>query len=239
MALFQPHSLNRNSKKISSYFVTNNNIVSTKEDIVIIYPKRYVDIGLAFAEEDIRVIGIFAIIDKQNNYATCSAPIFLTLTPSNIDTIEVNDKMKDYIRLTFPKDTVVISNTSCIMTDNFLYEMFNDFYSYARIPFFLNYDDVSMLFSNVKEYTGASLGNSMLTFELIASVMARQSKDKRKFLRFSKDKEDVSYVGLKDVIYSYNNTGAKLFGNYLAEGINSAIIEDETRSSKTTEILRR
>lgn len=239
MASLQLQNLKRNNKKVKSYFTTSKNITSTTEDISIVFPARYINKKLAYIDTEIKVIGIFAVIDKNNNYATVSAPIFLTLTPSTKELITINDNLKDYYQLTFPKNTVVIPNTNCIVRDNFIYDLYDEFFSYGKIPFYLDYNDVSNLFSKAKEYTKTSIGNDMLAFELFASVITRSSKDKTKFLRHMKDKSNYTYVGIKDMIYSYNNTGAKLFGNYLAKGINSAIVENETRSSKTTEILRR
>lgn len=239
MASLQLQKLNHNAKKVSSYFITKNNVTTTTEDISIVFPSRYLKRKLAFIDTDIRVLGIFAIIDKKNNYGVSLAPIFLHLTPSLIRDIKVDDALVEYKALDFPKGSTVIPYTNSIVRDNFVYELFDEFINKAHVPFFLTYDDTAKLFAESKEYTGKGFGSKLIGFEFMTSVIARDAKDKTKFLRHCVNKNNVAYVSISDMIYSYNNTGAKLFGNYLAEGINSAIVDSETRSSKTTEILRR
>ena len=240
MSTLQLDKLKRDPKKIASYLVTKNDITSTKEDLYIYFPSRFITKKLAFIDTDIRAINIFAIVDNKNNYAVASAPIIVRLSPAKVDTVKLeNDICKEYKQLYFPKDTVVIPNTLCVKQDSFVYDMYDELINNANIPWYLNYEDVASLFNKSKEYFGKALGTNLLAFELMASVITRSAKDKRVFLRLAKNQEDYTYVGIKDIIYSYNNTGAKLFGNYLAAGINSAILENEDTSSSLTDILRR
>ena len=69
----------------------------------------------------------------------------------------------------------------------------------------------------------------------------------------TKDNKDISYrealhkgyktqpefIALSDIIYSFSSVGAKLIGGYFAAGIGNAIVQPETQSNKTTDILRR
>ena len=240
MSILQLDKLKRDPKKIASYLVTKNNITSTTEELSIYFPARFVTKKLAFIDTDVRVVDVVAIVDSKHNYAVASAPIFIRFSPAVVEDVkDVDERCKEYKRLVFPKGSVVIPNTQCIKQDSFVYDLFDELINNARIPWYLNYEDVASLFNRSKEYFGKALGANLVAFELMASVITRSAKDKRVFLRHAKNQEDYTYVGIKDVIYSYNNTGAKLFGNYLGAGITSAVLEDEEQSSSLTNVLRR
>lgn len=238
MAAIDISKWKRNPSKIQSYFNTNKDVVTVTADLEVYFPERYITRELAFLDTDVRVISLYCIKDKQDNYAITRAPIFVRLTPSNIEEIKLEDSLKNYRVLTFPKGTVYTPNVNCIVRDNFVYNLFDEFYLKGNIPFYLEYTDLPEIFAEAKAYTNTGIGEDLLAYEFISSVVTRVKKDKTKYIRHSKDKHDTVYVGLNDIYFSYNNTGAKLFGNYLTYGINSAIIDKEEKTSDSTKLLR-
>lgn len=234
---FNIKTLKRNPSVIKKYLKTSGNIVSTSTDLTVMFPSRYLDSNMAVIDNTTRVIGIFAIIDNKNNYSVVNVPTMIELSPFSVEEITV-DNVK-YKLLNFHKDTVFIPNNKSVVNADNIYNLFNDFFAYGRVPWFLSYLDVSNIFLESSKYLGNSIGSGILAFEVLSSIIARDPKKYTTYYRLSNSKDNPKFIGLQDLYYSYNNTGAKLIGSYLKTGITTAILDPETKSSETTNILRK
>jgi hypothetical protein len=220
---------------IKNSFEIVNKTTKVNKDIYVLFPEDYVNKKLAILSNVVKLISIYAIVDDDENYAVCVAPVFQELTPINVDIVIVNEE-KHY-RLTFSKDSVFIPNNNLLVTDNY-------FYVAGKIPWFLEYNQLSNLLIESNKYANSNIGNNMLTFEILTSIIARDSKDLLKYYRLTlKSKEDLNnkpkYVGMNNIFYSLDNTGAKLIGSYFKKGLVSSLADPEEKSSKLTKILRK
>ena len=80
-----------------------------------------------------------------------------------------------------------------------------------------------------------------MAFEILTSIVSRDPSNKRVYFRQILNKhEDINpaFIGLNNLYYSFDNTGAKILGNYFGEGVIAAIIDKEKKTSATSEILR-
>ena len=241
METLQINKAVRNTKKIMDKVKVSKEITTALDDLYVIFPERYINRKLAFIDSEISVLSIYAIMDNKNNYAVVNAPIFQTLSPANINTVEVNgDKYKV---LEFFKGGVMIPNNTCIIRAEFLYDIFDEFFIKGYIPWFLSYEDISNIFERAQEYSGSNIGSNPLIFEILTSVISRSPRNKKIYMRHllteaNKHKLTPVYVGLNNPYYSFDNTGAKLMGSRFTAGLNVAIVEPETKTSATSEILR-
>lgn len=237
MIAYDISKLKRNPKTISSYLKTSSNVVTTKEDLQVMIPARYIDAGLATIDNTIKTLGIYAIIDSKNNYAVSCTPTVQELSPFSVeDAIVGNVKYKI---LNFNKNTVFMPNSKLIVTADYMYGIFDNFFSNGRVPWFLSYEDLCDLLLESKKYMGNGIGEAILAFEIITSISARDSNKPTLYYRLSNMKNKPTYVGLNDLFYSYSNTGAKLIGSYFKTGLMTAMLEPETKSSETSNILRK
>lgn len=227
----------RNPSVISKYLKTSNNIITTSQDLVVMFPSRYIEANLATIDTTTRVIGIYAIVDNKNNYAVCNIPIMQELSPFSIE--EVTIENVKYKILNFHKNSVFMPRNKLVINADFIYNLFNDFFVGGRIPWFLSYTDIADMFIESGKYLDNPIGNNLLAFEVLTSIIAREYSNPKIYYRLSKSKDNPKYVGLKNIYYSFNSTGSKLIGSYLRDGITSAILEKETKSSETTNILRK
>lgn len=233
--------LKRNPDVISKHLDITEDITTTKEDIYIVFPSRYLDRKLAIIGTDISVVSIFAILDRNDNYGVINAPIFVNLTPYSISDVTIDNAVYKY--LYFQKDSVVMPNNKSVVRDNFLYDIFDDFYVKGKIPWYLNYNDISNVLLSTKKFANNNIGNDPLGFEILSSIIARDSRDKTIYIRHildktNKDKIQPSYVGLNNRFYSFDNTGARILGSYFGDGLITSIVDPEKKTSATSEILR-
>jgi len=242
MEVIYPDKLTRNSEAIKSCFNIIGDVTIATRDIKIVFPTRYINRNLAVLGSTVKTLSVYAIIDEDDNYDISIAPIIEGLSPYSVHDAVLYES--DYKILTFRKNDVVIANNNLVMSDGFLYEMFDEFFIKGNIPFFLDYDDVGNLFLETMKYANSRIGKNMLTFELLASIIARDPDDKRIFFRQTlKTVEDLkkkpAYVGINNVFYSLNTTAAKLIGGYFRQGIKTALVDNEVTTSKLSEILRK
>lgn len=233
--------LKRRPEVISKYLNVKGDITSVTEDLNVLFPSRYLDRKLALIDTTISVVSIFAILDKDNNYAVVNAPIFVTLTPFSISDVSVDGV--EYKSLYFQKDSVMIPNNKSVVRDNFLYDVFDDFFVNGRVPWYLNYNDISNVLLTTKKYANNNIGNDPLGFEILSSIIAREANNKTVYIRHvldksNKDKIQPKYIGLNNRFYSYDNTGARLFGSYFGDGLITSIVDPEKKTSATSDILR-
>jgi len=236
------NKLKRNDEIIKSYFKVVGDITLTTKDIKIMFPSRYVNRGLASLGTTVKVLSIYAVIDTENDiYSVCVAPIIQPVLPYNISEITINGDL--YTILDFKEGDVVIPNNNLVVSDGFMYELYDEFYIKGNIPWFITYDNVSNLLTETNLYAGSNIGSNMLTFEILAATISRDMYDKDKPYRLSinsnKDKDkQPAYVGLNNIIFSYDTTVAKLVGGYFGYGVTVALVSPEKTTSNISDILR-
>lgn len=233
--------LKRRTELIKTYFKVNKEFTTVTNKVTVVFPEKYLDKKLALIDNEVKVLSVFAIIDENNNYAVSCVPIILTLSPSNISNITIEEEI--YKCLTFEEGSVFMPINNSIMLTDFIYNLFDLFYVQGKVPFFLNYEDLSNLLAKSSEYAGIGIGDNPLIYEMLTSIISRLPEDKKIYIRHvsnasNKNKIRPTYVGLNNPYYSFDNTGARLFGSYFSAGVNVSIVEPETKSSATTDILR-
>lgn len=231
------NKLKKNPEAFKNIFkVTEANTLVT-QDIYLMFPLHFIKKGLAYINSDgLRIVGIYALLDMDDNYCIVKDPIFQELQPSNISYCEVNGE--EYVIAFFNKDTIFMLNNNLVVSDSFLYDLFDEFFTNGKIPWYINYEELANLFSDSKQYTNTNIGSDPIIFEVLTSTIARTKKDKTIYYRKSLNSE-LSYIGLNDIRYGYNNTGARLIGGYFKEGIINSIVDPETTTSESSKILRK
>ena len=234
--LFDISNLKRNPDVFSKYLEIKGETTFTNEELKVMFPSRFIKKELAFINNDfIRVIGIYSILDNNNNYTVIRTPIYHEIQYSSLEYIIVDDV--EYVLVTVLKDTVFLINNNLVVSDKFVYDVFDEFFSNGNIPWYLNYEDVARLFEDGVKFANVKIGNDPFIFELLTSIIARVSSDKTKKYRTNTD-GNLAFVGLNDIIYGFNNTGASLIGGYFKDGIVNSIVRKEEESTELVKILR-
>ena len=232
-------SLKRNPNTIKNYFKIVGDTTVVTENVKVLFPARYLDKKLCIISNSVKVLSIYMVVDSRNNYAIISAPIMQDLLPNNINNVSFDGV--PYVELVFSKNDVYIPNNNLVMSDTFMYDIFDEFYIKGNVPSFLDYNDVRGILLETMKYANSSVGKNPLIFELLTSIISRDPKNKKTYFRSivtTNNKVKPTYIGLNNVYYSYDNTGAKLIGGYFGEGLTTAIVDPETKTSDVSNVLR-
>lgn len=224
-----PDAIKGAIKKVGeSYLATKN--------LKVIFPERYINRKLAIVGSTVKMLSIAAYVDDDGNYTVMNAPIFQELLPYNISTVIINKD--EYKQLSFRENDVILINDKLVMSEVFLYDLFDEFFIKGNIPWFMNRVDVAKIFNECGKYAKSNIGNNPLAFEILTSVIARSSTDQRVFFRQTDGSGKPVYVGLNNIYYSLDNTTAKLVGGYFGYGITVALIDKEKDTTTVSQILR-
>lgn len=238
------NTLKRDGEKIkSNLYKTSNNQILTKKECKVYFPVRYEEQGLAEIGPVVEVIGFFAIVIEDIYYSVNKTPCMMKMVPEEIDQVKIDDEV--YNVLTFLENSVFLENTNLVIDSMLLYGAWSEFISKGRIPWFFNYRDISTIFKEAKYYGGKSLALNHVLWELIASIISRDSKNLRNYYRHTiKDIKELetnppTFIKLNSVMYNATNTTSKLMGGYFDEGMTSALIEPSKKKESVETLLRK
>ncbi len=211
------------------------------EPCKIFMPARYAEQGLAMIGAEIYILGIFAIV-VENAFGVCMLNTMVPIEPTWMTKIKVNDD--DYYEFGFQPGDTVIKNVNLVKTDTLVYSIYDEFLAKGYVPPYMDYNDLGHLFDTAKAYAGANIGTNPEVTQLIASIVARDPKDRTRYYRQAigvrQDMDTIKpvFVPLKSVAYSATNTLNKIGGSYIQEGIQSSLAYPSTRVERVESILR-
>lgn len=214
-------------KKDDGYYATKKTIIE--------FPKWYQDKGLYEISDNTFLYGIFAMI-VDDKYSVSRIPTVMNTTPLMVK--EIDRDGETYIQLIYGPGDRVINSQNVLMQPFLSYEYFNGFYMLAKIPWFIDYEDLIFTMDNTVKYAGNNLGSNNVGNEVLPTFISRQQKDKRMFHR-SNPTGKPYFVGLMDVRYSALSTINKQAGNYPEESLVSALIIKEEKPTTLENHVRR
>ncbi len=226
--------LSRDKEFIRKNLYIKDNKVYTKEKTIIEFPKWYVDKEFLDIQDVTYLFGVFAII-MGDKYSVSTIPTLINTVPIIIKEIERDGVI--YTQFIYGKDDCLIDNTSVIKKKLLSYNLFENFYIYAKVPWFVDYEDLMKINDNIPKYNGSDLGRNFIATELVTSFIARSNKNKAVFYR-QNPVGDADYVDLTNVYYSLSATTNKLAGNYFSESLTSAIVQKEDKPTTMENLVR-
>jgi hypothetical protein len=236
-------SLVRDAKAIKSNLVTlADKRVITKEGCVIHIPTRYIDRELANVGVTSSTLGILAIVDFKGRYSVLRIPSRLNISPSSISRVMIDNT--DYTLFRFEPGTVVFTSTMCVKVDTLTYYVFDELFLKGKVPWFIDYNDLGMIFTSSEEYAGTKVAANRIVIEMITSHVGRVRGDKTKFFRHAvktlqeASGRGVEFISLNNVSYSPSSTMYKLAGSYMDEGLVSAFNNPSENIDRVEAIVR-
>jgi len=226
--------MKRDKGFIESKTYVKDNKVYTKEKTIIEFPKWYEDKELLDIQDVTYLYGIFAII-VDDRYSVSCIPTLINTTPIIIREVERADGV--YTQFIYGKDDVLIDNLNVVKKDLLSYNLFENFFVYAKVPWFVEYEDLIKILDNLHNYAASNLGNNFIASELVTSFIARTKKDKSVFSRQDVTAE-VAYVDLTNVYFSALSTLNKLGGNFFQQSLTSALVQKEEEPTRLENLVR-
>lgn len=227
--------MKRDKAFIESRIYIKDDKIYTKEKTIIEFPKWYENKELIDIQDTTYLYGIFAII-IGDKYSVSVIPTLINTTP--IIVTEVERENGTYIQFIYGKDDVLIDNINVVKKDLLSYNLFENFFIYAKVPWFIEYDDLIKIMDNLLIYANSNLGDNFIASELVTSFIARTRKDKSVFLR-QDPTATPEFVDLTNVYFSALSTLNRIAGNYFVEGLTSALVQKEKEPTQLENLVRR
>lgn len=225
----------RNKDTISKHITLKDKQYITDSPTIIEFPKRFLDKDLATIGAKTYVYGVFAII-IGDTYSVSIIPSFIETSPLHVK--EVTRDNIEYVQFHYGKGMSIIENNSVIRNKIYTYNILEEFYLKGNVPWYIDYNDLNTIFSNMKYYADSNIGQSKLTNEIIVSYIARDTEDKTRYHRLSKNK-DYCFIALDDIYYATLGTVNKLSGSYFDKGLVSALVQPEKSPTQLEKIIRK
>jgi len=221
----------------SSVKQVGNSLVFLKSGKVHI-PERYLAAGLINISDSVTMLAIFGII-VGDRFAVSVADAMCVTKPSNITTVSVDGV--NYYELQYEKGDQLFTNISLVVMNTLINQIYQEIYSKGNVPWYISYDLISSIFDTSEIHANAFLNTDNAIIELMASVIARDRKDKRVYFRHSESIDKgvrPIYIPLSSVSYQATNTFTKIGGGYFNEGLTSALVTP-SESNEAVEVLLR
>ena len=217
--------------------------VTTKRDVKIYIPQRFVEKQLAAIGAETYIVGIFVMVVDDKFYAVSTVNAMMRIQPSTISTVKFDGD--SYLEFYFAPGSVVIANTLLLKADALVYKIFNEIIAKGHVPWYVNYEDLAKLFDTADTHAGVNLMGSHAILEMFAAAIARDPNDRSKYYRHAiQQQSDVEtsppkMIALNSVTYGATNTTAKLLGSYWDDGLTSALVNPSQKTEQIEELLRR
>ena len=235
--------LQRDAKKALSAVREDGNSLVALRRCKILVPEAFFGAQLGVLGEEIRIAGIYALIVDDKYYGVSSADALMQIEPTSTNVVDI-DGLK-YMEFTFEPGDRVIVNLNLVKTATLVYRVYDMMIAKGKIPWYVSYDDLALIFTTAKIHAGADLGVDNVILEMIVSSIARDPKDRMKYYRHAgMTAADVTnnppdFIALRSVAFSATNTTAKLLGSYLQEGVSSALVSPSERTESIENLLRK
>jgi hypothetical protein len=233
-------NLKRDPARVNAlYTVQPDGSVVANRDFEIHLPKRFVENGMAEVGEVVTTAAVLGVVVPGEFYGLLSAMVDITLMPLSVN--ETVIKGVAYLVLEFSKGDTVIENLTVIQDSNKPYAYMLEFYYYAKIPWYMNKNDVTSLFDKARQQSGSDVGSSPQVIRVYTAMMFRDPDNLDKPYRYSKamlEGREPVIVGLNNGPMLIEGTFAKASGGYLADNTLAAIINPDEKVTDLEKIIR-
>ena len=213
-----------------------------KKALKIVIPVHYIEKSLAYVGIETRIVGIFGIIVEDHYYAVSMACAMMRITPSSTGKILIDDE--EFYEFSFDAGATVCPSLQLVKIDTLVYNIYDEILSKGRVPWYLGYQELGMLFDTAQEHAGANVGMQQEVVEMMVSLISRDPNDRAVYYRqVIQSKADLInkkpvFVGMRSVSWSATNTLNKVAGSYAKDGMVSALVTPTVRVERIEAILR-
>ena len=227
--------LKRNKKIASKLLNVKDDKVTANEECQVMFPTRFVNVGVCSIENFTQVITCFAVIVKDQ-YFILNAPTLITMEPTDIETVTVNGD--DYYLCTFEKDSLFMTKRDIAITDAFIFDLYIEIVEKGKVPWYLDYSDGTTLFANAGIYAGSNFSTNITIISLLWSLNAKDPDNPDKYYREGKMDKRPIFTGISNNL-TYNTTYQKITGAYFKRGVNDAVLKDSKKGTSMDKYFNR
>jgi len=219
-------------------FMPDKSVVAAKK-LTVCFPKRFEQSNLAEISDTVHAILMLGVI-VDDCYAYFGGMTKVTLKPGDIYEETINNDR--YFMLEFEPGDVVIESLTVPMDANIGYYYYLEFTKYARIPWYINDEDLLSVYDEAKFYTGKSMGTSNQAIRVLYSLTARDPMNLDVPFRYSPQLKNPAVrpriIGINNPGQLLNSTFSRLASGYMNDNIISGILNPDTKVTNLEEVIR-
>lgn len=235
-------TLRRDADAVKATLKEIGNQLFVTQPTKIYVPVRFSERNLAQVSSEIYIVGIYAIVINEREYAVSLVDAMMRIEPTSYKIVPINGD--DYFEFYFEPGSVLCPSLDLVKTDTLTYRIYDEIISKGKIPWYLGYLELAGIFDSAAYHAGTNIGSDREVTELLVSLIARNKEDRTKYYRQTVQAlEDVSklppaYIPMRSVIYAATNTLNKIAGSYMESGVISALVSPSDRVEHIESILR-
>lgn len=233
----------RNPDKLREQLVkTASGQIFCKTDCYIHTPVRYVEKKLSSIGVRTYVFGWAPVILVTGEYCVLNICGRIEINPYKVNMVTINGA--DYYEFFFPANTPIIVTENVVQDDKIIYFIVDEHDFLAKVPWFMNYEDVGKLLDSSRKYADSRAAEVLEVPEVMAAVMGRDKDDERVYLRHVLDKyknkasENVQFVPLTSVHLSVTGAINRIAGNFFEPAVEGEIVSPSKNVDEIEKLLR-
>lgn len=213
-----------------------------KSKISIQTPVRFVERGLSVVGIRTYVFGVLPMILADGRYGVVNVCARMEISPDRTTMLTIDDV--DYYEFHFDPGSIIFPTDLVVQDDKIIYFVVDEFEFQAKVPWYMNYNDLLNLFLSAPEFADFGAAANLEVTEMFASVVARPKGQTETFLRTVlksiKDAKtvDTEYIGMKSVYSTVSGTMNRIAGNYFEPAVEGALVQPSKQIDDVQRILR-
>lgn len=216
---------------------TGNGLIFIGDLAKVYIPLRYEVHDLLVTGNVIRTLGIFQVsVQGETEPYNLLLPSILSMKPSA--TVQKKIDEIEYLICSFVKGDIFLESMTVLKQNFVLSKMFIEFIRNGNMPPWLTYDQMGTIFDIAQVTCGASLPVPHAILEMIISHCSRDPDKLSVKYRYTDQKKQPVFLGLRDTTNVRDSTTSRLVGSYVMDGINASIVNQSQQRSEVEDLLR-
>lgn len=205
------------------------------EHLTVWVPKRYETYDALTISETVKALGIFTM-EADGVKCGLQIPAVVEMDPS--ETSEENIDGVGYIVCKFTHGDKLLTTLTLIQNGGTGYILWKEFIGLGNFPSYITYQNVPFLLDDLKRISGTGINVSHTILELAYAHIFRDAKDRTKYYRLTPMTQPPVIISIHDVAYGASSTHSRIFGSYANQGLNAALLNQNTKNSEMEDTFR-
>lgn len=220
-----------------SLFVHHDDGTVTYEGNTLIayVPTHYDVYGLFRIGRYVVALAIFDM-EADGKKIGIQLPAAIEMDPSEIEDMTIDNE--PFKKLTFYKGDVFMARTDVVKVEKLVYYLWKEFIGLGRFPKFMTYTRVFNLFNDLKDITGRGVSASHTMLEVVYQHLYRDGNDINTLYRLTSMNKPSQILTMRDIGNIATSNHSKIFGAYSGDGLNSALVNQNTKNNEFEDMYR-
>lgn len=220
-----------------SLFVQHDDGTVTYEGnkLIAYVPVHYATYSLFKIEKYVTALAIFDM-EADGAKIGIQLPAAIEMDPSEIEDITIDNEA--FKKLTFYKGDKFMVRSDVVKIEKMGYYLWKEFIGLGRFPKFMDYKKVFWMLDDLKDVTGKGIDASHTLLEIIYQHLYRDKDDMNKLYRLTNMSKPAGLLTMRDIGHIASSNHSKIFGAYSGDGLNAALVEQNTKNNEFEDMYR-